>query len=116
MFAPVCSDWWSNRFRVRIIYSFKRRSVNESVEEVYLKILTDGTQTESVKNAMKSALYTDSTAKVGPNKKKREISMLREWQRDDSLSSSVQRFAEATEDYLLDSRKEREDFLDDITD
>lgn len=102
----------------RVIWYCKFLPVTEDTEKIYRKVVTEGVdniqEAESVQNVIHSALYTDAMASVslsGVNKKEDEIEMLRDWQEDPSLSSSVHLFAEVAEDRLLEGVESREEFF-----
>ena len=94
---------------LRVIWYCKFLSVTEDTEKIYRKVVTEGIddiqEAESVQSAIHGALYTDALATrslSGVSKKEDEIEMLRDWQEDPSLPSSVHLFAEEAEDRLLD--------------
>ena len=51
---------------------------------------------------------------MGVDMKEDELEMVRSWQRDSSLSSSIHRFAEEAEDYLLKDVEQRENRFKDF--
>ncbi|QIB76503.1 ATP-binding protein [Halogeometricum borinquense] len=105
---------------MHIIWYIRQYPITEGIEEIYLTILTEGVDdinsTETVKNEILTALSSDplTTPSMGVDMKEDEIEMVRHWQRDSSLSSSIHRFAEEAEDYLLDDIEQRENRFNDF--
>ena len=106
---------------LQVIWYCKFLPVTEDTEKIYRKVVTEGVdniqEAESVQNVIHSALYTDAMASVslfGVSKKEDEIEMLRNWQEDTSLPSSVHMFAEEAEDRLLDGIERQEDQVNDF--
>ena len=100
---------------LRIVWYCKHLPLTEDVEEIYLRILIEGVddirQSESVQSVIHAALVTDALASMtmtGVSEKEDEIKMLRDWQEDSTLPSSVRWFAEEAEDYLLDNVERQE--------
>lgn len=103
---------------LRVIWYCKLLPITEDTEKIYRKVVTEGVdniqEADSVQNVIHSALYTDAMASVslsGVSRKEDEIEMLRDWQEDPSMSSSVHLFAEEAEDRLLESLETREVFF-----
>lgn len=105
---------------MHIIWYIRQYPITEDIEEIYITILTEGiddiNNTETVKNEILTALSSDplTTPSMGIDMKEEELEMVRRWQRDPSLSSSVHRFAEEAEDYLLDDIEQRENRFNDF--
>lgn len=83
--------------------------------KIYRKVVTEGGENiqkaESVQSVIHGARYTDALATrslSGANKKEDEIKILRNWQEDRSLPSSVLLSAEEVEAYLLDGVEQQE--------
>lgn len=111
---PTCSE----DQLLQIIWYCKFLPVTEDTEKIYRKVVTEGVdniqEAESVQSVIHSALYTDAIASLslsGASRKENEIEMLRDWQEDSSLPSSVHLFAEEAEDRLLESVESREEFF-----
>jgi len=103
---------------LQVIWYCKFLPVTENTEKIYRKVVTEGVDdirdAESVSNVIHGALYTDALATQslsGVSKKEAEIEMLRDWQEDTSLPSSVRLFAEEAEDHLLDSVERQEELF-----
>jgi len=114
---PIIPDCSEDQL-LRVIWYCKFLPVTEDTKKIYRKVVTEGVdniqEAESVQNVIHSALYTDAMASVslsGVSKKEDEIEMLRDWQEDPSLSSSVHLFAEESEDRLLEGVESREEFF-----
>ncbi|MBX0325191.1 hypothetical protein EGH21_19380 [Halomicroarcula sp. F13] len=106
---------------LQVIWYCKFLPVTEDTKKIYRKVATEGVdnihEAESVQHVIHSALYTDALATrslSGVSKKEDEIEMLRDWQEDLSLPSSVRLFAEEAEDRLLDGIEHQEDRLNDF--
>ncbi|WP_255194639.1 ATP-binding protein [Natronobeatus ordinarius] len=100
---------------LQVIWYCKFLPVTENTEKIYRKVVTEGVDdirdAESVSSVIHGALYTDALATRSlseVSKKEDEIEMLRDWQEDSSLPSSVRLFAEEAEDHLLDSVERQE--------
>ena len=100
---------------LRIIQYCKYLPLTDEIEEIYLKVLIDGVDDirdeEQVQGAINAALYTDAMPTVsmrGISTKEDEITMLRNWQEDSNLPSSVRWFAEEAEDRLLGGIEQQE--------
>ena len=103
---------------LQVIWYCKFLPVTEDTEKIYRKVVTEGVnniqEAESVQSVIHSALYTDAMTSVsvsGVNRKEAEIEMLRDWQEDASLPSSVHLFAEEAEDRLLEGVGTGEEFF-----
>ena len=103
---------------LQVIWYCKFLPVTEDTEKIYRKVVTEGVdniqEAESVQSVIHSALYTNAMASVsvsGVSRKEDEIKMLRDWQEDASLPSSVHLFAEEAEDRLLEGVGSREEFF-----
>lgn len=114
---PMIPDCSADQL-LRVIWYCKLLPITEDTEKIYLKVVTEGVndiqEAESVQNVIHSALYTDAMASVslsGVSKKEDEIEMLRDWQENPSISSSVHLFAEEAENRLLESLERREEFF-----
>ena len=105
---------------MHIIWYVRQYPVTEDIEEIYLTITTEGVyninSNETVKNEILTGLSSDplTTVSTGVDMKEDELEMMRNWQRDSSLSSSIHRFAEEAEDYLLKGVEQRENRLKDF--
>jgi hypothetical protein len=105
----------------RIIQYCKYLPLTDEIEKIYLKVLIDGMDNiqdeEQIHNAINAALYTDAMARVsggGVNRKEDEITMLRDWQDNPDLPSSVRWFAEEAEDQLINGIEQQEERFRDI--
>lgn len=105
---------------IHIIWYVRQYPVTEEIEEIYLTVTTEGVDdinsTETVKNEILTGLSSDplTTPSMGVDMKEDELEMVRSWQRDSSLSSSIHRFAEEAEDYLLKDVEQRENRFKDF--
>ncbi|WP_201287901.1 ATP-binding protein [Salinirussus salinus] len=105
---------------MHIIWYVRQYPVTEDIEEIYLIIITEGVDdinsSETVKNEILTGLSSDplTTPSMGVDMKEDELEMVRNWQRDSSLSSSIHRFAEEAEDYLLKDVEQRENRFKDF--
>jgi len=114
---PDCSE----KQLIRIIWYCKMLPITEGTERIYRTVVTVGVdnilEAEDLQDVIYGALYTDALASrslSGVSKKEDELEMLRNWQNDTSLSSSIQIFAEEAEDYLMDSIEQQKDRLEDF--
>lgn len=113
---PNCSE----DEMMHIIWYSRQYPVTDETEEVYLTILTEGVDdinsSETVQNEILTALSSDplTTPSMGVDMKEDELEMVRRWQQDASLPSSIHIFAEEAEDYLLDDVEERENRFEDF--
>lgn len=117
---PEISDC-SEEQLIRIIWYCKMLPITEDTERIYRKVVTEGVdnilEAEDLQDVIYGALYTDALASrslSGISKKEDELEMLRNWQNDSSLPTSVQIFAEEAEDYLMDSIEQQKDRLEDF--
>ena len=116
---PEISDCSEDEL-THIIWYCRQYPVTEDIEEIYLTILTEGVDdigsSERVKREILTALSSDplTTPSMGVDLKEDELEMLRRWQQDNSLSSSVTAFAEEAEDYLLEDVEQRENTFKDF--